>query len=198
MERPGSRVATGRITDSTTYGIRSGDVAPEVKNGRTYVPIRLIAETFGCSVNWDSVTRTATIGGFYPEKIMSFAGCHASFCGDINKHWKQDLIPREIYFRENKGLLSIYVCSRAINAKRPASSVPLGITAKGQTYMTTEFSVWADRDFPPSQGGGSNPVVIPISKGETIEVKATIDPNQDFFDLDRSNNTITCTYTSKG
>ena len=29
------------------------DVAPVIENGRTYVPLRFLAESFGCYVNWD-------------------------------------------------------------------------------------------------------------------------------------------------
>lgn len=37
------------------------DVAPYVKDGRTYVPVRFVAETFGCSVGWDGGSRTVII-----------------------------------------------------------------------------------------------------------------------------------------
>lgn len=37
------------------------DVTPYVKNGRTYVPVRFVAESFGCSVGWDSDTSTVII-----------------------------------------------------------------------------------------------------------------------------------------
>lgn len=37
------------------------DVTPYVKNGRTYVPVRFVAESFGCSVGWDSNTKTVIV-----------------------------------------------------------------------------------------------------------------------------------------
>lgn len=37
------------------------DVAPEVKNGRTMVPIRFIAEALGCEVEWEQATQTVKI-----------------------------------------------------------------------------------------------------------------------------------------
>lgn len=37
------------------------DAAPYVKNGRTYVPVRFVAETFGCGVGWDGDSRTVII-----------------------------------------------------------------------------------------------------------------------------------------
>ena len=37
------------------------DVAPTALNNRTLVPVRVIAETFGCDVQWDGATQTVTI-----------------------------------------------------------------------------------------------------------------------------------------
>ncbi len=37
------------------------DVPPYVKNGRTYVPVRFVAESFGCGVGWDNDTKTVII-----------------------------------------------------------------------------------------------------------------------------------------
>lgn len=37
------------------------DVAAYVKNGRTYVPVRFVAEAFGCNVGWDANSRTVII-----------------------------------------------------------------------------------------------------------------------------------------
>ncbi|SHI41354.1 Copper amine oxidase N-terminal domain-containing protein [Dethiosulfatibacter aminovorans DSM 17477] len=37
------------------------DVAPEITNGRTYVPLRFIAETFGLDVDWDEDSETIDI-----------------------------------------------------------------------------------------------------------------------------------------
>jgi len=39
----------------------SVDAAPEVVNGRTFVPIRFIAETFGSTVTWLPETKGVTI-----------------------------------------------------------------------------------------------------------------------------------------
>ena len=37
------------------------DVPPKIVNGRTFVPIRFISETFGAEVGWDGTTKTVTI-----------------------------------------------------------------------------------------------------------------------------------------
>jgi hypothetical protein len=37
------------------------DAPPEIRSGRTFVPIRFISEAFGAIVEWDAVTRTVTV-----------------------------------------------------------------------------------------------------------------------------------------
>ena len=37
------------------------DVKPIIKNGRTMLPLRFVAENLGCKVDWDAATRTITI-----------------------------------------------------------------------------------------------------------------------------------------
>jgi hypothetical protein len=37
------------------------EIAPVIVNGRTFVPIRFISETFGAEVLWDGTTKTVTI-----------------------------------------------------------------------------------------------------------------------------------------
>jgi outer membrane protein assembly factor BamB len=49
IELPDGNIETKRLSSP-----------PEVVGGRTFVPPRIIAETFGAQVNWDSQTKTAT------------------------------------------------------------------------------------------------------------------------------------------
>lgn len=37
------------------------DVPPQIVNGRTLVPVRAVAESFKCQVDWDGATRTVSI-----------------------------------------------------------------------------------------------------------------------------------------
>jgi hypothetical protein len=37
------------------------DVAPQILNSRTLVPVRAVAESFNCNVDWDENTRTVII-----------------------------------------------------------------------------------------------------------------------------------------
>ncbi|ABZ83438.1 copper amine oxidase domain protein, putative [Heliomicrobium modesticaldum Ice1] len=43
---------------------QSAIVAPEIVNGTTYVPLRLISEAFGVKVAWDGVTKTVYIQNY--------------------------------------------------------------------------------------------------------------------------------------
>lgn len=49
------------------------DVAPLIKNGRTYLPARFVAEAFGYQVGWDNASQTVLIGppGLLPEPPVS-------------------------------------------------------------------------------------------------------------------------------
>lgn len=37
------------------------DVAPKIENGRTYVPLRVVADYLGEDINWDAKTKTVTV-----------------------------------------------------------------------------------------------------------------------------------------
>jgi len=37
------------------------DVKPEIVNGRTMLPLRFIAESLGCEVNWNAQNKSITI-----------------------------------------------------------------------------------------------------------------------------------------
>ena len=53
-----------------TDSLKGMDVAPYIKNGRTMLPIRYIAEALGMSVSWDAKTRTVIIQDmFYTVEI---------------------------------------------------------------------------------------------------------------------------------
>ena len=52
------------------------DVAPFLKDGRTYAPLRFVAENFGCGVLWDGVTQTVYIAS---AMSMDLYGIQLSF-----------------------------------------------------------------------------------------------------------------------
>ncbi|MGB9856412.1 MAG: stalk domain-containing protein, partial [Caldisericum exile] len=51
----------GKTTALVDNSKASLDVAPQIINGRTYLPLRFISENLGASVNWDDQTQTITI-----------------------------------------------------------------------------------------------------------------------------------------
>lgn len=58
----GSRTITSQ--GSTTLGAlitKTMDVAPLIKNGRTYLPARYVAEAFGYTVHWNPSDQTVAI-----------------------------------------------------------------------------------------------------------------------------------------
>ncbi|MGC8575744.1 MAG: stalk domain-containing protein, partial [Caldisericum sp.] len=46
-------------------------VVPEIINGRTMLPLRFVAESLGCSVDWNATTKTITIK--YPKEEQAAA-----------------------------------------------------------------------------------------------------------------------------
>jgi len=60
--------------DETVYTVNDEfgemDVPPVIVEGRTLVPVRFFAESFGAEVGWDGDTKTVTI--IYEEKTLSF------------------------------------------------------------------------------------------------------------------------------
>ncbi len=80
IDKPAKKVETEVILtigsnnlDNRINGVDSFkgmDVAPYIKNGRTMLPIRYVAEALGMSVSWDAKTRTVIIGDmFYTVEI---------------------------------------------------------------------------------------------------------------------------------
>lgn len=48
------------------------DVAPQIVRGRTLVPVRFVAESFGADVSWDADTRTASITSLQDTQYTEF------------------------------------------------------------------------------------------------------------------------------
>ncbi|MBC7106033.1 MAG: hypothetical protein H5T97_08840 [Firmicutes bacterium] len=47
------------------------DVAPEIRDGRTFVPIRVLSEAMGCRVDWDPATYTVSISRPDLKKLIA-------------------------------------------------------------------------------------------------------------------------------
>lgn len=58
------------------------DVPPEIKNGRTMVPIRWVAEAFGADVRWNSKQQTVTIDTPEPDLRQQIALLQQGYSAD--------------------------------------------------------------------------------------------------------------------
>lgn len=56
------KLAVGSKTLLVNDKPKQMDVAPLIREGRTYLPARWVAEAFGYKVNWDESTRAVLIG----------------------------------------------------------------------------------------------------------------------------------------
>ena len=52
---------TAAVTEDGQTRAVAMDAAPYVTDGRTYVPVRFVAEAFGCNVGWDADSKTVII-----------------------------------------------------------------------------------------------------------------------------------------
>ncbi|SHH28124.1 Copper amine oxidase N-terminal domain-containing protein [Anaerosphaera aminiphila DSM 21120] len=62
----GITIAKGKSIDNKTLLLNLDEPA-QIKNNRTFVPIRFIAEQFGVNVDWDGENRTVVIGDGYTK-----------------------------------------------------------------------------------------------------------------------------------
>lgn len=58
------------IDNETIYNL--SDVAPLIKEDRTFVPIRLVSNALGVGINWDNIKRTVIINSSEVSEIESF------------------------------------------------------------------------------------------------------------------------------
>lgn len=65
-----SRLVEYNIDNEKTFNI--SDVAPEIIEDRTFVPLRLISNALGVAVSWDDSTRTVYVDSSQYQEIMPF------------------------------------------------------------------------------------------------------------------------------
>lgn len=82
------------------------DTKPYISAGRTYVPIRFVAESFGKKVEWNQANNLAIIGTYYDGTTIENAFEYKSSLGFTV------MIPRnlknKIFFEENGGSVVLY------------------------------------------------------------------------------------------
>ncbi len=84
------------------------DAPPEIVSGRTFVPIRLVSETFGAEVGWDNATRTVTIKLEDVNVILKIGSKTATVNG---KSYELEAAP---YIKSSRTMVPIRFISEAL------------------------------------------------------------------------------------
>ena len=120
------------------------DVAPEIVNGRTMIPIRFVSENLACEVKWDELTFSVLInkeGVEDPEKLIDNRGYT-----DEDLMWLARIVHVEV-----KGL--------SINAKVAVANVVLNRVKSPQFPNTIYDVIFASGQFPPAHKSGFKELV---------------------------------------
>lgn len=183
-------VTTGELREAAWF---SGDVAAEIRDGRTFVPLRMVAEAFGCRVGWDPETWTATVGRFDPAVVMNHHPV-------LRAHYNQDLVPGNLHARrENDELVklavAVLVLPGAGTPDRPmVENVPVVFYVNGREAGRAMQELASDRDFTGSIGASAS-IMVQWPKGEARTVKVVVDPERKHWDRNRANNVLEKTLT---
>jgi hypothetical protein len=179
----------GTVTTGENFGggFIYADVAPEVRDGRTFVPLRALAEAFGCRVEWDESTQTVRVGKYDTDKIVAWNNVLAM-------HYRQDLYPAAKFYLkrvdDNSVNLSAVVLVQSPSTNMPmVDNVPVDFYLDGRYVGRTKQDIVTDKDFSSSYGGSAT-VSLTWKKGETHSVKVVVDPEKNHWDRDRSNNVL--------
>lgn len=86
------------------------DVAPDIKNGRTMLPIRAVAETAGATVGYDGASRAVTISNDYGDEIVCTIG--SSTMTVNNQAHALDAAP---YIENGRTYLPVRAVAEALN-----------------------------------------------------------------------------------
>lgn len=86
------------------------DVAPDIKNGRTMLPIRAVAETAGATVGFDGASRAVTISNDYGDEIVCTIG--SSTMTVNNQAHTLDAAP---YIENGRTYLPVRAVAEALN-----------------------------------------------------------------------------------
>ena len=79
---------TASVTEDGQTRTITMDVVPYVKNDRTYVPVRFVAEAFGCNVGWDQRARTVIIvdvDTLFGDATFDLMDNFAAYCSKQSK-----------------------------------------------------------------------------------------------------------------
>lgn len=124
------------IVDGTTVRM---DVAPDIQNNRTMLPIRAVAEAAGASVDYEPETSTAIIEGMYSEEILCPIGASTM---SVNAQTYQ--LDSPSYAKDGRTYLPVRAVSEALNfnVEWDQDTSTVTITAP---YQTARVLVWSKK-----------------------------------------------------
>jgi branched-chain amino acid transport system substrate-binding protein len=105
----------------------TSDVAPEIISGRTFVPVRLIAETYGATVDWIPASRTVTIKLGDVEVDLTIGSKESIVGSDIK------LLEAAPYIKAGRTMVPVRLISEAFGLSVYYDSQMKTISIKSQT-----------------------------------------------------------------
>jgi len=125
---------------------RSMDVAPEISDGRTMVPLRFVSENLGCSIEWDDMTYTVLVnkeGLEVPEECI------------YNRPYTDEDI---IWLAR---IITVEARSATVEGKVAVANVVLN-RVKSPSFPNTIYDViFQSGQFPPAHKSGFKELVPP-------------------------------------
>ncbi len=116
------------VQEGTSTRTVAMDVAPYVKNNRTYVPIRFAAEAFGCNVGWDQAAQTVLI--LDPEGLIgdaTFEIMNAAIAGQEKPQGNQAL-DGDFRIRMNMGADGTYDMTGEVSGVASQTAMDLAMS----------------------------------------------------------------------
>ncbi|MDO9099217.1 MAG: copper amine oxidase N-terminal domain-containing protein, partial [Caldisericota bacterium] len=105
----------------------NAEVAPEIISGRTFVPVRLIAETYGATVGWNAASRTVTIKLGEVEVILTIGSKKATVGGEAKT------LEAAPYIKAGRTMVPVRLISEAFGLSVYYDSQTKSISIKSKT-----------------------------------------------------------------
>lgn len=185
----GGTVTTGALfAGNLGLPVAVGDVPAEIKDGRTFVPLRLLSEAFGCRVDWDGATWTVRVGRYDPDRIISY---HPQ----LRDHYYQDLVPDGFFHckREGDHFVRVLVPVCAPGARDYVENVEVILYFDGREAGRSVQPMVFGAPLPGY--GAAAEFTVRWPKGEAHTLRAVVDPDGKHWDRDRANNVLEKTFS---
>ena len=104
------RLTIGKTEAFVNDSSRQLDTAPIIRNNRTMLPVRFVAEAFGATVSWDGATSTATIKADDAEISVTIGANYATVNGKTVK------LDAPAFIENNRTYLPVRAVAEALHA----------------------------------------------------------------------------------